>query len=129
LLVDDDEAVNFINQMVLKRLDCAEEIDIAENGMEAIHYLEKRLGEGIPQPDLILLDINMPLLNGWEFLEKYQQIKEQMQRTATIVMLTTSSNPDDRMRAERIEEVRGFINKPLTVEKMEEIVALHRGEN
>ncbi len=129
LLVDDDEAVNFINKMVLKRVDCAEEIEIAENGMEAIQYLEKRLDEGVPQPELILLDINMPLLNGWEFLEKYRQIKERMQREATIVMLTTSSNPDDRMRAESIGEVKGFISKPLTVEKMEKIVALHRGEN
>jgi len=127
--VDDDEAVNFINVMILKRTGSAEQIDIAENGMEAIQYLEERLKAGDPVPDLILLDINMPLLNGWEFLEKYRHLKAKMCQTPIIIMLTTSSNPDDRLRAEQIEEVQGFIGKPLSVEKMERIVTLHRREN
>ena len=127
LLVDDDEAVNFINRMVLSRVDCAERIDIAENGMEAIRYLEAQAVQGAPQPELIFLDINMPLLNGWEFLDKYIELKEKLQAEASIVMLTTSSNPDDRSRAESMTEVKAFVSKPLTVEKLEGIMAMIRG--
>jgi CheY-like chemotaxis protein len=119
LLVEDDEATNFISQMVIKKLDCAEHVHVAWNGAEALDYL-KRSGNA---PDLILLDINMPAINGWEFLDEYVKLKEEEKSQVIVVMLTTSLNPDDKQRADKNPAIAGFRNKPLTPALMDEILS------
>ena len=86
----------------------------------------KRIVKDIPNtgndyPELILLDINMPAINGWEFIEEYEEIIEELNLNTTIVMLTTSINPDDKIKALSYDSVKKFENKPLTVEKLKEI--------
>jgi CheY-like chemotaxis protein len=124
LLVDDDEPTNFLNQMVIEELDIAEQIRIAQNGQEALTYLKKTGtgDENFPLPDLILLDINMPAMNGWEFLERYSHLPDHQKANVIIVMLTTSFNPDDRAKANEISEVTGFETKPLTVDKLQTLL-------
>ena len=123
LLIEDDEATNFINQMVIKRLDCADHVHISWNGADALDYLkgcvERATAE---QPELILLDINMPGLNGWEFLDEYEKLKPEEKGKIIVVMLTTSLNPEDRHRASLNPCVAGFKNKPLTPALMTEIL-------
>lgn len=121
LLVDDDEPTNFLNQMVLEELNITEHIKIAQNGREALFYLEKTNSgdENFPLPGLILLDINMPAMNGWEFLQQYAQLPATQKANVVIVMLTTSLNPDDRAMAEKISEVTGFETKPMTADKIQ----------
>lgn len=121
LLVDDDEPTNFLNQMVLEELNITKHIKIAENGKEALSYLEKTGSgdENFPLPELILLDINMPAMNGWEFLQQYAQLPPRQKANVVIVMLTTSLNPDDRAKAEEISEVTGFETKPLTADAIQ----------
>lgn len=124
LLVDDDEPTNFLNKMVVEDFDCAKTIKIADSGQDALSYLEKAAGpHGDPSsPDLIFLDINMPAMNGWEFLERYSGLDEQHKANVVIVMLTTSLNPDDRAKAGSIPDVSGFETKPLTPEKLHAIL-------
>jgi CheY-like chemotaxis protein len=125
LLVEDDEATNFISQMVIKKLDCANHVQVAWNGTDALDYL-KQCGESASAaPELILLDINMPGLNGWEFLDEYCKMKEEEKAKVVVVMLSTSQNPDDRLRAARNPHVAGFKNKPLTPKLLEEIISQH----
>ena len=121
LLVDDDEPTNFLNQMVLEELNITKHIKIAQNGKEALSYLEKTDSgdENFPLPELILLDINMPAMNGWEFLQQYAQLPPRQKANVVIVMLTTSLNPDDRAKAEEISEVTGFETKPLTADAIQ----------
>lgn len=117
LLIDDDEPTNFLNEMVLKKVDCAEEILVFQSAEKAVDFLNA----STIVPDLIFLDINMPAMNGWDFLEAYQQLPAE-KRKAVIVMLTTSINPDDRVKARQIAAVAGFKHKPLTREIVEEVL-------
>jgi CheY-like chemotaxis protein len=123
LLVEDDEATNFISQMVIKKLDCAKHVEVAWNGADALDYLKQCNNAACEQPELILLDINMPGLNGWEFLDEYSKLKEEEKCKVVIVMLTTSLNPDDRKRADNNPVIAGFRCKPLTAAMMEDILS------
>lgn len=127
LLVDDDEPTNFLNKMVLEDVDCARSINIADSGQNALDYLQKAsISKDNPScPDLIFLDINMPAMNGWEFLERYSGLDKGQKANVVIVMLTTSLNPDDCARASTIPDVSGFETKPLTPEKIESILRKH----
>ena len=122
LLVDDDEATNFINTLAIKQADCAENIVIKENGISALEYLTTSQDGIYPQPDLIFLDINMPAMDGWEFLEEYGKLKSNQLAKTVIVMLTTSLNPDDKSKAKVIPLIADFMSKPLTKEKLENIL-------
>ena len=132
LLVDDDEPTNFLNQMLVEEAGCAKHIEVAQGGESALDYLinsENDLNKNFPCPDLIFLDINMPAMDGWEFLEKYRQLETKRKDTIILVMLTTSLFPEDKLRAERMPEISGFENKPLTPEAVTRIIEKYFPDN
>ena len=118
MLIDDDADDNFFHEREIKKNDL-EHIIITKNlGIKALEYL--KLKEE-PQADLIFLDINMPGMNGWEFLKEYNQLDKVLQGRAIIIMLTTSDNADDVAKANTYSFVSDYITKPLTKEIMEGI--------
>jgi CheY-like chemotaxis protein len=117
MLIDDNEDDNFYHKMIIRELDLAEHIEVAETGFEALELLSKTT----TTPNLIFLDINMPAMNGWEFLEEYRKLNEERKAQIIIIMLTTSLNPIDKKRAEKIPEINGFETKPLTTEMLKKI--------
>jgi CheY-like chemotaxis protein len=118
LLIDDDEPTNFLNRLTLEQAGCARDIRIAQSGQEALDYLRNCGSSGAPRPDLIFLDINMPAMDGWEFLEKYRLLPAEQKAEIVLIMLTTSLNPDDEVRTQAIPEVSGFENKPLSQQRV-----------
>ena len=120
LLVDDNEADNYLHTLVLKESSITDNIEIAMDGEEALDFLTSR-GKDLP-PDLIFLDINMPVMDGWTFLEEYEKLDEILKSKVVIVMLTTSVNPSDKNRMEQWNGSVDFLNKPLTLEMIDEIM-------
>ena len=122
LLVDDNPADNFIHKRILTRSHCAAHIEVALNGAEAINLLKQHLQEHTNLPELVFLDINMPVMNGWEFLEAYAELPLDGTRPPIVVMLTTSLNPSDIARAKDSGLVAEYVDKPLTQETLERLM-------
>ena len=119
LLVDDEEASNFLNKIVIRQSEIAEEVIAFQKAAEALDYLISNT-DNASGPDLVLLDINMPIMNGWEFVESYE--KAVAGKKPVIIMLTSSINPEDQERAKKLVTVAGFKSKPLTTEMLQDIV-------
>ncbi len=122
LLVDDDEDCNFFHERLIKKMECADRIETSLTGYDALNFLKTSVNGQHPQPNLILLDINMPGMDGWGFLEEYNKLSEDQKAQIVVVMLTTSLNPDDRVKAESDPNVGAFANKYLDEESLLEIL-------
>jgi CheY-like chemotaxis protein len=121
LLVDDDSTNNFLNELLLKNLGVTDQLLVAENGTEALALLAR---EADAPPTLILLDVNMPGMNGIEFLEAYQQLPAARRAATVVLVLTTSLAARDLGRLDELA-IAGLVSKPLTKEKLAAILQLH----
>jgi CheY-like chemotaxis protein len=121
MLVDDDCNDNFFHEREIKKNDPATIVITETSGSEALDYLRSRKENNNIRPDLIFLDINMPGMSGWEFLDDYAQLDKDNQSKAIIIMLTTSDYSDDKNKSKAYEDVSDYIIKPLTKDKLNEI--------
>lgn len=122
LLIDDDEDINFYHKRLIEGLNCAKMVHVAKDGLEAIDFLKKTMNGYPPRPELIFLDINMPRMNGWDFLEVYERLEDQFKGSIVVVLLTTSLNPEDRIRGESNANVNAFMNKYIQKEDLVDII-------
>lgn len=122
LVIDDDPINNIIFQKLSEFIDFAEEIIPFISAVDSLDYLQKLEGDQITPPNIIFLDIRMPIVNGWEFLERLSKLNKNhyFDRTA-IYMLTSSSEQSDINKAKNYSLVTDYIVKPLSTEKLEEI--------
>ncbi|UZD22815.1 response regulator [Algoriphagus halophytocola] len=114
-LVDDDPINNLINKRLISKVGVSEDIVEFLEAEEALIALSEQAAE---KSILIFLDINMPVLNGWEFLDKYGI--QFPQRKDKIVILSSSIDFNDREKAKTYDTVSGFLEKPLTIDKIKD---------
>ncbi|GAA4278352.1 response regulator [Aquimarina mytili] len=118
LLIDDSKATNFFNKTIIEKVGCVEEVVVAENGRSAIEYIKSGLA-----PEIIFLDINMPVMNGWEFIAEYQKLDISYKKSIIILMLGAELSDADKNKAEEIIEIKEFQQKMLTKDTVCKIVS------
>lgn len=116
-MVDDDDISNFLTQSRLQEINACESISVCMNGKEAMAFLNACQGD---YPSLVLLDINMPLVNGFEFLDWYGASEHTGK--FKICMFTTSIQPEDQKRSQTYPDVIGYMEKPLDAGKLTEVL-------
>jgi CheY-like chemotaxis protein len=119
-LIDDEEPVNFLNSMLIRKSGVVAEVEAFRSAEQALDYIKK-----LESPDsssiLVFLDINMPVINGWDFLKRFENEGFTESLSATIVMLTSSIDPLDSERAYNSPLVAEYLTKPLNTEKIKEL--------
>lgn len=118
LLVDDDAITNFIHTVILEKSRTAKKIKTVLGAEEGLEYLQERFTNHEDLPAVILLDINMPMMDGWEFVEAFNQLPEEIRKQIHIFFLTTSRDPVEIERAKKLRGVSGFLFKPLDQESL-----------
>ncbi len=126
MLVDDDPPTNFIHRKIIQSSKVDTHIQTCESGESALDYLEGfepfQDENECPKPGIIFLDINMPGMNGWEFLDRYDKLPDDRKENIVVAMLTTSINPDDAKMAANNENVHSFFSKPLKADYIEQLL-------
>lgn len=121
LVIDDTEMDLKIAQMAMNKYSFADEIVLKKSAIGGLEYLESFVSTPENLPQLIFLDINMPELSGFDFLERYEKLPEIIQRNCIIMMLSTSLVEEDHKRALDNKFVSKFLNKPIDKVKLEVI--------
>jgi CheY-like chemotaxis protein len=121
LVLDDSDADLLFARIILEAVQVAERVSTFGTGPEVLAYLQRPEGHEV---DVILLDINMPEMDGFEFLDAYQRLHREQQARAVVVMLSNSPDPDDRRRAQSFECVKGYVVKPIDAAAARDLAAL-----
>jgi CheY-like chemotaxis protein len=124
MLIDDSEIDNFINQKMIEGHNFAERIYVHTGSKSALEFLLNFERAHLPEellPEIIFLDINMPIMDGFQFAEEFQKSSPRIYDKVKIVFLTSSLNPLDQKRAMAVRGVYSFLNKPLTKDHLEKL--------
>jgi CheY-like chemotaxis protein len=119
-IIDDDEIIKYLTDLMFKQVDFCKHSKYFKNPLHALEDLIENKGDKSKQPDVILLDIRMPEMSGWEFIEKL----EQNQFDIPVFIFSSSINEDDILKSQQYKLVKDYIIKPLTINKVNKILRL-----
>lgn len=120
-IVDDDSIFQFTTKVKIEKLQLASSIEIFNDGDEIYKHLQEVGKED--WPDIVLLDINMPIVDGWDFLELYRDLSPELHKHISIFMLSSSINPVDVDKANENEFVKEYVTKPIKDEVLSSILS------
>ena len=121
-LVDDDDVFVFLTTKAIDQTNLVDLIKVFENGLDALNFLKENKNNVDALPEIILLDLSMPIMNGWQFLEEYTKVNPTIGKKITIYICSSSISPDDVKRAKTISEVSDYIIKPITKDKLIDLI-------
>ena len=120
LVIDDDDINIFIIKKIVEKTGFDIEMVARNNGQQAIDYLNETVAQNKPLPRLVLIDINMPVMNGWEFIEAYETLG--IDQKVDMYILSSSVYENDIEKTKSYKAVKGFISKPLSMERLTELI-------
>ncbi|GAB2692823.1 response regulator [Mucilaginibacter koreensis] len=121
-VIDDDKTFVFLTKKIIQSAPYAVKIEEFNDGQQAIDYLRQNAGKHDMLPDVIFLDLSMPVMDGWEFINEYQHLQPSIAKDARLYIVSSSISPHDIERSRHLEVVADFIIKPLVKGKFAEIV-------
>jgi CheY-like chemotaxis protein len=123
-IVEDDPVAAFLAELMIKKEQFCSDVQAYVNGQLAFDSLKEAAAAGGVLPDVILLDLNMPLMDGWDFLDAFGTLS--MDKNVSVFVVTSSIRPDDFEKSTRYKQVRGCFSKPIdeqTVKQMQHLLA------
>lgn len=130
-IIDDDPIFVYGTKRVMKEVDFTEKIVVYNNGQDAIDGLTETVNDGDNIPPVVFLDLNMPIMNGWEFLEEFNKLPEEAIAGVTIYIVSSSIDPRDLEKVKQFNVVNNYIVKPVTPKDLEAImktIKAHKAE-
>jgi CheY-like chemotaxis protein len=121
-LVDDDEVFVFLAKKAIKQTNLVEVVKVFENGKEILDYLFENQEEPEKLPEVMLLDLSMPVMDGWQFLNEFHKLSPKLPKKIIIFICSSSISPEEIEMANKINEVSDFIIKPINKEKLIEVI-------
>ncbi len=123
LVVDDDFVYKLVTRKMIERTGNLAEVVCADNGLEAIKIVETSIELNAQRiPDIILCDIDMPVMNGWGFIEAFEQIPGEHIKNTEVYMVSSSIDEWDKLKIKSYPSIKDFLTKPLTVELIQSIM-------
>jgi len=128
-IIDDDRIFHLTSSKAIEKTALVQEILPFKNGEEALLYIQQNLYNPVALPELILLDINMPVLDGWGFLNEYQNLYTQLKKPITIYMTSSSSSQVDQAKAKEYSTVSRYLIKPISRDFFTDILNEYLAKN
>jgi CheY-like chemotaxis protein len=122
LIIDDDEVFVYLTKKTIEQTNLINLINVFGNGLDAINFIKENIDNPDSLPEIILLDLSMPIMDGWDFLEDYLLLMPKLSRKINIYIVSSSISPFDIVKAKSISAVSDYIIKPITREKLIEII-------
>ncbi|WP_421806604.1 response regulator [Flagellimonas sp.] len=122
-VVDDDDIYQFTIKVTLRSIPAVQSTNTFSDGAEALEYIVVHQNEQDKLPDIIFLDINMPVMDGFQFMEEFVELLPSLQKSIKVYMVSSSMDPKDIKKAKRFEEISDYLIKPLNSKDIKEIIA------
>ncbi|MFC5682006.1 response regulator [Flavobacterium sp. MAHUQ-51] len=121
-LIDDDEVFVFLTKKAIERTHLVELIRVFSNGLDAIDFLRENSNNVDALPEIILLDLSMPIMDGWQFLDQFSKLAPKIDKKIIIYLCSSSISPNDIQLAKKNSLVTDYVIKPITKEKLIELI-------
>ncbi len=128
-IVDDDEIYRYVILRTMQTSDISIKNLVFTNGEQALHFIVDNLGNQSELPDVILLDMNMPVMDGFEFMTSYSSLVPKISKKIIVIMISSSINPSDIQRAKSIQGISNYMAKPILPSKLIRTIAELQLEN
>ena len=127
-IIDDDHIFIYGVKRLMNETSFCQNLMVYQNGLDALDELKERVNRGIDLPSIIFLDLNMPMMTGWEFLDEYLQINGQDPSKSKVYIVSSSIDPKDLLKIKDYNVIQNYILKPVTTDDLENIISEQSGD-